>query len=34
MRIIDGEYKNNKWLKDYEYNYLDINKDKIMKLFE
>lgn len=34
MRIIDGEYKNNKWLKDYEYNYLNPDKDKIMKLFE
>jgi hypothetical protein len=34
INIKDGEYMTNEWLKDYEYNYLDINKDKIMKLFE
>jgi hypothetical protein len=34
IKIINGEYKNNKWLKDYEYNYLQPCRDKISKLFE
>lgn len=34
INIKDGEYKTNIWLKEYEYNYLQVDKNKIIKLFE
>jgi hypothetical protein len=29
-----NDYRSMKWIKQYEYNYTNVNKDKIMKLFE
>lgn len=31
---IENDYGVREWIKDYEYNYNSLSKDKIMKLFE
>ncbi len=37
IRIIvnhNNKYGAKEWIKDYEYNYLNVNKEKLIKLFE